>query len=715
MSAQIGNAIHPATPTPLTSQEDAIHLPSSTFDDGQSSALALSSTISVTKEPSQPVSESSPAVAAAQSTSDNPKMVKRNVTDANCIEDLFFSSCRGALVAALNEKLLDGSLTAALRVPVLSQEISRADCQFTNFTLWRLNQTDILLDLDVNIDKLTVAGPDGDSVSNFTLYASLWFSAESDFQCQIEEVGALGDKPDRSYWKLDRNLVPILSREGIEVAAEEIWRAKLKEALVDHDQRRAFRLVDAYKLKVKRLRLAGYPDLDHVLFFRTGKILVQGEAAKGSKRLPPPHEEEVAAGSIVLNTAMDPHDDYTLALYKACFEYEWLYAFYAFNNCTDTRPDLFGTKVVTAPEGKVIREPMDFIPGISHLGGFALMMPESVMNDKVWREYQRASLDKSVNGYINHDGIKYHRVIRTISEEYLLCPFRVKQRLVQMGKLTARGAFNYDPDLGTYFLPFCFSVDEMPNRRTRFDDVEWDGTPTYSITRGCLLKLYKSSEQFRALMSTGDFAFIEGLICLNDTEAIKATSSGFMMLPTANANVHRFCLRFFTNYVHGNSVYRFNMDDFKKKCAPLLSHHGSATLREQEAYKQSLIRNCPATFPDALKYLMLNRQWGRMDAATLSRRSGLSKGTIASYLSGEKICYDLDKVVAICVALNLPPWQSSLLMDRAGLIVPHTGSRGHYGMILDCLYMDSVKTVQAFLKRNKLATLELDVIFTTAR
>lgn len=641
--------------------------------------------------------------------------VKREVTDAACIEDHFFFSCWSYVVSALNEKLCLGDLTAILQVPVISREIRRDDCQFTNFTLWRLNQTDILLDVDINIENLTVTGKDGDYTSSFALYASLWFNADSDFQCELEEMGALANKPDRSYWKLDRNLVPILSREGIEAAAEEIWRARLKEALVDHDQRRAFRLVDAYKLKVKRLRLAGYTDLDHVLFFRTGKIMVQGEVEKGSKKLPPPHEEEVAANTIVLNTAMDPHDDYTLALYKACFEYEWLYAYYAFNNCTDTRPDMLGKKVVTAPEGKVIREPMDFIPGISYMGGFALMMPDSIMQDKVWREYQKASVEKSVNGYINHDGMKYHRVIRTIAEEYVLCPFRVKQRIVQMGKLTARGALNYDPDLGAYFLPFCFSVDEMPNRRTKFDDVEWDGTPTYSITRGRLLKLYKSSEQFRALMSTGDFAFIDGLVCLNDTEALKKSGSGFMMMPTANANVHRYCLRFFTNYVHGNSVYRFNMDDFKKKCAPLLSHHSAATLREQKVYKQNLIDNCPATFPEALKYLMLNRQWGRMDAATLSKRSGLSESTIAAYLSDEKICYELDKVVAICVALNLPPWQSSLLMDRAGLIVPHTGSRAHYGMIIDCLYMDPVKTVQAFLKRNKIATLELDVIFTTTR
>ncbi len=64
--------------------------------------------------------------------------------------------------------------------------------------------------------------------------------------------------------------------------------------------------------------------------------------------------------------------------------------------------------------------------------------------------------------------------------------------------------------------------------------------------------------------------------------------------------------------------------------------------------------------------------------------------------------YNLEEVLMICIGLSLPPWLSEILLDRANLRVDRTGGQGIYGFILDCLYMDTVKTIRAFLELNGL-------------
>ena len=55
-------------------------------------------------------------------------------------------------------------------------------------------------------------------------------------------------------------------------------------------------------------------------------------------------------------------------------------------------------------------------------------------------------------------------------------------------------------------------------------------------------------------------------------------------------------------------------------------------------------------------------------------------------------------IVALCIALHLPPWLSRLMLDKAGFSVRSYGPRGHYGEILDCCFMDTIPEVQDYLR-----------------
>ena len=622
-----------------------------------------------------------------------------SVPNLKSIEGFIYYNCRDQVVAALNEKLYEGELSSMLRAPIIAREIKRESCLFNNYTTWWLNQTDFLVDVDITLTNILTESEEGDQLGNYDIFVTFWFTTCVDFDYEIEEVGALINKPERSLIMMDRFVASIMSTECIEAVAEEMW-GKVPGAMDDADKRRAFQMAAALGLKIERLRLADRPDDDFVLFFQKGTVMVQDPPPRGSDKLPPPREEDVPADTIVLNTGVDPHDDYALAIYSACFAYERYYSFFTFNNIGDTRLDLIERRKYKSDKDHAPRDPLAFIPGIIRRGGFALMMPASVMQSKVWREYQRASAAPGPCGYINHAGWRYEQVIRNIAEEFCLKPFRVRQRIVSLGNIAARGAMNYDPDLGRYFIPFAFSTDEGiadPGRRKLRRS---DALPIYSITRGALFRLYRTNPSLRRLFSTSEFAFLDGVVCVNDTEFIQGCNGYFRMTPSANADVSTCCLRFYTDYTRGNTVYHFDREAYKKYAA-VFDRHSAVTIGEREETRRRFLDSLPESFPETLKYLMRNRPAGGMDMRDLAIRSGLSETTVSRYCSDPQAVYDLEEVILICLALNLPPWLSSVFLDKANLAVVRTGSQAHYGFILDCLYLESVPAVQAFLKGSK--------------
>ena len=616
------------------------------------------------------------------------------------IEKFIYYNCRDQIVATLNEKLFEGELSSILHTAIVAEEIKRESCLLTNHTAWWLNQTDFLVDVDITLTNIMSESETGDRLTNFGIYVTFWFTTCVDFDYEIQEVGALMDKPDRNLVKMDRYGASIMSVECIESATEEMWNMKVEGSMEDADKRRAFRMAEALDLSITRMRLADRPDDEYVLFFRGGTVMVQDPPPEGSNKLPPPREEDVSADTIVLNTAVDPHDDYALAIYSACFAYYRFYSFFAFNDIGDTRLDLIKRRKITSDSDHGPRDPLAFIPGVIRRGGFALMMPASIMQKKVWREYQRASTAPAPIGYVHHAGWRYEQVIRNIAEEYCLKPFRVRQRIVSLGNIAAKGAMNYDPDLGRYFVPFAFSTNEGPAGSGKGRLRRSEALPIYSITRGALFRLYRNNPSMRKLFSAGEFAFIDGLVCVSDTEFIQSCNGYYRMTASANADVSTSCLRFFTDYAHGHTVYHFDREAYKKY-AVVFDRHSVVTLSEREEERQRVLNDLPESFPDALKHLMHNRPAGRLNVLDLAIRSGLPETTVNRYCTDPQAFYDLEEVLLICLALNLPPWLSSVLLEKANLAIVRTGAQAHYGFILDCLYLENVAAVQAFLKGNK--------------
>ena len=134
-----------------------------------------------------------------------------------------------------------------------------------------------------------------------------------------------------------------------------------------------------------------------------------------------------------------------------------------------------------------------------------------------------------------------------------------------------------------------------------------------------------------------------------------------------------------------------------------LDPEGTLTMKDRLKLQKELMEQMPVSFPDALAYIMK----GRFKEEDLAEKSYLSVSTIARLRSEERLSYNLDQIIAICVAMHLPPWLSEALLDRAHLDIKRYGPFGYYREILDCHFMEDIDTVQAFLIDNGLKPLAI--------
>ena len=658
----------------------------------------------------QEIDESVIDPGAAQAMGNMPAATNENVhigarrkkeidyPDIIFLDELLRNRYGSYMVAAINEKLAEDEMSGIVRAPVVTSHVSQKDCDFTGFSFWRMNQSNVLADVDAQV-MLKIA--DEETERPFTLYISLWISIDDDIQCDLYDIGSVMDKPSRDAWKLDHHMIPILGNDNIDDASELVWNERHKIAMKDPDQRKPEILAQQYGLKIRPMRLAQCIEQEYLLFLDKGTVLIQEECEPGTRRLPPPREVPVEAKTIVLNTSIPSWDNGEMAVYAACFQYEWYYMFYRLNQLCSTDLSRVGMKKILVSEDRQPTSPLTFIGIMTDKGAFGLMMPHSVMTGKVQAEFQKAGVDPTAGGlYNNHSGWRYDRVIRTIADEFGVRKFRVRQWLVKNGRTEAKGALNFDSESRRYYPPFGFS-----SKETEIDD-------EFYISRRGLFALYNSNGAFRELMRTGDYAFVDGLVCVNDTEAIARRGGAFHLQAIANESVHRYCLRFGKTYEGKKAVFGFDHDAYKKY-ASVINRHSVMTENDRFAFREKVLRQIPDSFTGALDYLMrsgitgpdtLN---GKMSDVMLAVTSGVSDETIIRYHTDPKAIRTADELLAICIGLNLPPWLSDVLFERANMKIDRTGPFSYYGFILDCLYLNVMDTVKKFIANAHFNELEL--------
>lgn len=108
---------------------------------------------------------------------------------------------------------------------------------------------------------------------------------------------------------------------------------------------------------------------------------------------------------------------------------------------------------------------------------------------------------------------------------------------------------------------------------------------------------------------------------------------------------------------------------------------------EKAEEERKVLENMPACFPAALRYVMT--RFGFTQEA-LAFASKVSESTIGRYRNGKVESFSEKNVVALCVAMHLPPWLSFALIAKAGFSLAATREQLAHLMILNCMYVYEV-------------------------
>lgn len=123
------------------------------------------------------------------------------------------------------------------------------------------------------------------------------------------------------------------------------------------------------------------------------------------------------------------------------------------------------------------------------------------------------------------------------------------------------------------------------------------------------------------------------------------------------------------------------------------------TLPEIERAKKEaeVLNDMPNSFPKALCYVM---RLSGFTKEALAYESKVSESTIGRYRTGKVKHYSEKNVVALCVAMHLPPWLSFKLIGKAGFSLAATREQQAYLMVLSCMYMRPVDEVNDYLRER---------------
>ena len=606
------------------------------------------------------------------------------VPQIQSMKDYILKHCKKMIYRTLNQAVRDGMVDLPCDIDWGQVTISAANSTIGEMSFWRYDKFTALADVIVQPEICI-----GDSFASCPLYVELWINMKTGMEFYTGECGHLSKLPERPYWRLSNYMIPILRKDEIETGAEELLLRLCPNALTDLNEHNAFVLADRMGLNVERLPLYNKSRTLSMLFFCAGTVTVQDDPATPEEDPPLPYEVTIPGNTILINTRAVHKDYCQLEIYHECIHYDWHFMFYRLQHMHTNDINALRTKRIVITDSTQNKNPLTWMEWQANRGSFGLMMPLSMMTPLV--NDQRDCF----NGSSLHWGKRFDLIARRIAKEHDLPKFRVRARLIQMNYIAAKGALNYVD--GAYIEPFAFDLSKG------------NGNYTFVLARENLFEEYQSNAAFRERMDSGRYVYVDGHICLNDERYVMSTPNGLRLTPWANAHVDQCCLRFINVYEPcGLSEYCFGClnsdEEYNRHYISFAEEGSNLSAREKLEHMTRILNALPDTFPETLTVLMAQ---AGITEENLEERSGISVRTISRLRREERSNYSMDQVVALCVALQLPPWLSTELLDRAGLMLRRTKQHRAYRLILDCMFMDNLETVQSFLRSSGCEALKL--------
>ncbi|MDD3840854.1 MAG: helix-turn-helix transcriptional regulator [Clostridia bacterium] len=515
---------------------------------------------------------------------------------------------------------------------------------------------DVLIEAIFEIHEIDRRHDKYDEVSN-------WFKISciadletglGDFSIEYVEIYSHKEKQLKP---LSDTLVPIIKKEELEKVAVDFLKIYYPEALKEPTYINPDDLAERMGLSVELRHIT--PDFSTFgqIFFVDTKTSYYDKELSGYKAI------NVTAGTVfvdpdafflrnlgsVNNTIV--HECVHWHLHRKAFQLERLYN----KNATQIQ-----CQVVGGVKDSAIQSSTDFMEWHANALAPRIQMPfyqTKIKAAEFIRKYLKQNPEAKVIDIMEN-------VIDEVSYFFMVSRLAAKIRMIDIGYEEAIGTFTYID--GKYVKPHTFKKGSIKKNQT-FSISEVDAIIQSSINPSLKKKL-----------ESGNYIFVDSHFCINHPKYVQYDMWGQASLTDyARYNMHECCLVF--DIVFNKPVGKFN-EDFYYKCILFkdatsdiifearfsdssINDNIDAQAQAIMAYSKDIanvLQSMPGNFPGALVYLM---NWRDITVEGLAEKTFLDPRTIQRLRNDQTNKTTIETIIAVCIALQLPPPISNRLID----------------------------------------------------
>lgn len=604
-----------------------------------------------------------------------------------CIGQFGYEWINSVRLAVSKHRVPLGKVSPTVRNPDY-QDVTEAEIIRVEFSRLDRNRlyADAVIAAEIDITSIQPDTVIHDAISQWYRIRSL-ITVTPDGYSIVEGGIAIYDKHEADPGlPLSEYLVPVLNTSDIEEEANELLRKYYPEALLEPVAIDAERLAERMGLTVVDASLVSASDdlLMGQSIFYDGLVRVKNNEAVVNM--------PVHAGTILINNecGMDAVQRGSTIIHECCHHYEhdlfvWAQKLY--------KDDAVGIECPVNPgAGSSSGEsPLFWAERQARLMTYRIKMNRIQTERKVHQltDAYRSSHKRVIPGN------ELEWVIRKVADTFHTSRECARNRMEELGFEKVHGVLNYVN--GEYIPPYFFGEGILQKGQT------------FVIGIREAMEEYGRNENFREVIGSGFYVYVEGKFCLNKGKFVRRNTNGALrMTEYARTHTEECCLRFAVVYRDNGTSYEWGQFN---RSAKRVEVGGKSIVVPQNAAEPGLGQEkefgdmirwatninraiAPLNFPETLVYLMKDR---KMTLERLEEMSLISTRTIKRMRNDEHYTVSSEQVVALSVGMKLPPIVSMELMRKAGIAMKNNILHNTYGMVLSVMYAEDINTVNNFL------------------
>jgi DNA-binding XRE family transcriptional regulator len=548
-------------------------------------------------------------------------------------------------------------------------------------------QFDVILSAEIEIAETVKRNRETDGLEQWFRISCAAILEDGLQDFGVIDVSIYMKQKEKKENRLSEYLVPIISKEKLDQVAETFLKKYYPEALDKPVKVPARRIAKRMGLKVHEVHITQLGTIFGQIYFSDSRIKYydidtgtykKAKVKRGTILIDPDVFFMRNIGSMN-NTII--HECVHWDLHKKFFELEKLY---------NPEAKAISCRVIESAKPENNRTPLDWMEWQANALAPRILMPERQTRTKI-----EELIAKNKRFYSRENSYEvFESVVLELSEFFEVSKVAAKIRMIDLGYREALGVYTYVDD--RYVASHSFVKEALKNNQT------------FSISIQDALFEYATNANFKSLVDSGKYLYVDAHFCINDPKYIYRDDQGYANLTDyARRHIDECCLIFDVkaspNNRYGVSYYKeavLYRDVASDKIIEIKYSDSDNNISIDKIAKESTLfrglanqiatiqRALPTTFGDALVSHMKRLN---ITEEELAQKSLVSPKTIQRMRNEFDYNPKLGTVIAICIGLQLPPPLSMDMVAKSGHSF-RPGDQKHiiYQMLLMTKYQSSI-------------------------